>query len=207
MINPVTGWFEIAQYEDKRSISIENLVETMWMSRYPRPIETTYDQGNGFFGHDIIKPLIEMEYTITSKPSTSGNPMSNAVLEMIQQVLGNLVRTFNISTNTYVDRHDPQTGILAAAEFVLFSTTNRQKGYSPGQLIFCRYMVISIKNRVDWELICQQKQTQTNKDNTREKKLRTDYDYKVGDKVMLTNQTAYTYYMPYKGPFGHSAAV
>ena len=63
-------------------------------------------------------------------------------------------------------------------------------------------MVISIKNRVDWELICQQKQTQTNKDNTREKKLRTDYDYKVGDKVMLTNQTAYTYYMPYKGPFG-----
>ena len=92
MINPVTGWFEIAQYEDKRSISIENLVETMWMSRYPRPIETTYDQGNGFIGHDIIKPLIEMEYTITSKPSTSGNPMSNAVLEKIHQVIKNLVQ-------------------------------------------------------------------------------------------------------------------
>ena len=44
MINSVTGWFEIAQYDDKTAISIVNLVETMWLSRYPRPIEITYDQ-------------------------------------------------------------------------------------------------------------------------------------------------------------------
>ena len=44
MIYPVTGWFEIMQYNDKRAISIANLVETTWLSRYPRPIETTYDQ-------------------------------------------------------------------------------------------------------------------------------------------------------------------
>ena len=37
MIDAVTGWFKIAQYEDKRAISIANLVETMWLSRYPRP--------------------------------------------------------------------------------------------------------------------------------------------------------------------------
>ena len=46
MIDPVTGWFEIAQYEDKIEISIANLVETTWLSRYPRPIEITYDQGS-----------------------------------------------------------------------------------------------------------------------------------------------------------------
>ena len=44
MINPVTGWFEIAQYEDKRAISIANLVEPKWMSIYPIPIEFAYDQ-------------------------------------------------------------------------------------------------------------------------------------------------------------------
>ena len=38
MIDPVTGWFEIAQYNDKIAISIADLVETMWMSRYPRSI-------------------------------------------------------------------------------------------------------------------------------------------------------------------------
>ena len=45
MIDPVTGWYEITQYNDKRVISIINLVETKWFSRYIRPMETMYDQG------------------------------------------------------------------------------------------------------------------------------------------------------------------
>ena len=45
MIDPVTGWFETAQYEDKIAISIANLVETTWMSIHYIPIEITYDQG------------------------------------------------------------------------------------------------------------------------------------------------------------------
>ena len=36
MINPVRGWFEIAKYNEKRAISIANLVETMWLSRHPK---------------------------------------------------------------------------------------------------------------------------------------------------------------------------
>ena len=28
MIDPIIGWFEIMQYDDKRSIFFENLVET-----------------------------------------------------------------------------------------------------------------------------------------------------------------------------------
>ena len=38
MIDPVTGWFEITEYNDKRALSIVNLVETTWLSRYPRPM-------------------------------------------------------------------------------------------------------------------------------------------------------------------------
>ena len=34
MIDPVTGWFEITQYNDKKGISILNLVETLWLSRF-----------------------------------------------------------------------------------------------------------------------------------------------------------------------------
>ena len=45
MIDPVTGQFEIAQYDDKRAVSIANLFETTWMSRYPIQTEITYDQG------------------------------------------------------------------------------------------------------------------------------------------------------------------
>ena len=80
MINPVRGWFEITQYENKRAISIANLVETTWMSRYPGPIEITYGQGKGFIGHAFRKYLIDTEYGINSKPSTLINPISNTVL-------------------------------------------------------------------------------------------------------------------------------
>ena len=45
IIDPITGWFEVIQYNDKRAITIADLVETAWMSRYPIPIEITYDQG------------------------------------------------------------------------------------------------------------------------------------------------------------------
>ena len=38
MIDPVTGWFEITQYNNKIVISIANLVESMWLSRYPIPM-------------------------------------------------------------------------------------------------------------------------------------------------------------------------
>ena len=102
MIYPVSGWFEVVQSDDKIAITIANLVETTWLSRYPRPIEITYNQGNEFIGHGFRKLLIEDEYGITAKPNTLVNPISNAILEQIRQVLGNLVRTFNIQ-QTYVD--------------------------------------------------------------------------------------------------------
>ena len=44
MIYPVTVWFEIMKYNDKISIAILKLVETTWMSRYPRSMEIMYDQ-------------------------------------------------------------------------------------------------------------------------------------------------------------------
>ena len=51
MIDPVTGWFEISQYEYKRFLSITNVVETTWLFRYPRQIEIMYDQGKEFVGN------------------------------------------------------------------------------------------------------------------------------------------------------------
>ena len=147
-IDTVTGLSEIIQYYDKRAISIANLVETTCISRYPIPMEMTYDQGSSFIHHELSKSLIETEYGITAKPSTWRNTASNAILEQIHQVLGNLVRTFNI-TQTYVDKEDPLLGILAAAAFEICSTKNNLKGYSLGKLIIGRDIIPPIKHNVD----------------------------------------------------------
>ena len=45
VIDPVTGWSQVTKYNDRRAMAIANLVETTWLSRYPRPMDITYDQG------------------------------------------------------------------------------------------------------------------------------------------------------------------
>ena len=123
-----------------------------------------YEQGKEFIGHDFRKSLIEEEYGVTSKPRTLANTMSNAALERINQVIGNLVRTYNIS-KTFIDKYDPWSVILAEAAFVIISTKNRIKVHSPGQLIFGRDTILPIEHTVDWELLRQRNQTQINKYN------------------------------------------
>ena len=113
-------------------------------------MEVTYYQVSEFIVHEFIKYLIEMKYGITAKPNTSGNSMSNAILERNNQVLGNLLRTCNI-TQHCVDKDDSWSRILSAAAFVIISTTDRLKAYIPGQLIFGRDIILPIKRTMDWE--------------------------------------------------------
>ena len=62
-----------------------------------------------------------MEYKITVKPITLVNPINDEIFKNIRQVTGNLVLTCNIN-QTYDDKYDPWSGILAAAAFVILST-------------------------------------------------------------------------------------
>ena len=101
---------------------------------------------------------------ICRKTLPAPSATSNVVLGRIHQVIGNLVQTLNIS-QIYVDKNDPWIGILAAAVLAIRSTTNRQKGYSPDQLIFGCDIILLIKHTVGWELILQMKHTQINKYN------------------------------------------
>ena len=64
-----------------------------------------------------------------------------------------------MSIDTYVDKNDPWTGILAVVAFEIFSKTDsRQKGCSPCQLIFGHDIIISINKRWIKKLIRQKKQ-------------------------------------------------
>ena len=90
---------------------------------------------------------------------------------------------------------------MVASAFTIISTTNWKKGYSPGQLIFGRGIILLIRHKVDLGLIRQRKQAQINKYDISENRHRVEYDYKVGYKVMLNNHNTYIYETPYKVPF------
>ena len=58
-MDPVTGWFEITQYNNKKEMIIARLVEITWLVWYPWPVEITYDQGREFLGHKVKSSLVE----------------------------------------------------------------------------------------------------------------------------------------------------
>ena len=119
MIDPATGWFEIHQYDDKRAITVANIAEEEWFSRYPWPTQVTYDRGTEFIGQEFQKMLDD--YGIHKKPITTRNPQANAIVERVHQVIGNIIRMFELQDN-YLDEDDPWKGILSATAFAVHAT-------------------------------------------------------------------------------------
>ena len=131
MIDPATGWFEIHQYDDKRSITVANIAEQEWFSRYPWPTQITFDRGSEFIGKDFQHMIIN-DYGIKGKPITMRNPQANAIVERVNQVIGNIMRTFELEDN-YLDEEDPWKGILSATAFAVratFHTTLQQNPWA-----------------------------------------------------------------------------
>ena len=62
--------------------------------------------------------------------------------------------------------------------------------YITGQLVFGHGKITLIKNMTDWEVVHQRKKTKINKDNIRKNRKLFDRNYKLGDKVMLTNNNS-----------------
>ena len=199
MIDPATGWFEIHQYDDKRSITVANIAEQEWFSRYPWPTQVTFDRGSEFIGKDF-KQMIKRDYGIKGKPITVRNPQANATVERVHQVIGNIIRTFELEDN-YLDEDDPRKGILSATAFAVRSTYHTTLQKSPGQLVFGRDMIFNIKHEANWEIIKKRKQNLINKNNERENSKRIEHEYKEGDLVMLLRGTENKYEKPYNGPF------
>ena len=199
MIDPATGWFEIEQYDDKRSITIANITEQVWLTRYPRPTQITFDRGSEFIGEDF-KTMVKNDYGIKDKPITVRNPQANAIVERVHQVLGNMIRTFELEDN-YLDEDDPWKGILCAAAFAIRSTYHTTLKKTPGQLVFGRDMVLNIQHEANWEYIRARKQELINKNNKRENSKRVEHEYKLGDLVLLRRGTENKYERPYNGPY------
>ncbi|MFM8622685.1 MAG: RNase H-like domain-containing protein, partial [Holophagaceae bacterium] len=119
MIDPATGWFEMKQLHSKRADEVANAVEMTWLTRYPWPQEITYDAGPEFKAE--FQKMIREEYGIKGKPITIRNPQSNAMIERIHGVVGDMIRTFDMST---IDEDDdnPFEGLVTAICWAVRST-------------------------------------------------------------------------------------
>jgi len=181
MVDPVTGWFEYAQlYEDAPTAKrCQEILDTVWLARYPRPKEIGFDNG-GEFKKEFSQLCKNMG--MKEKVSLPWNPQSNSVLERIHQILADCLRTFELEDKE-IDSSaaDPFEEYLAQAAYAIRSGFHATHGYSPGELVFGRNMFLPVDTTVDWEKVKDRKQRAIARSNKRENSKRTEHVYKPGD--------------------------
>jgi hypothetical protein len=211
MIDPATSWFEIVElpvsqlperdiptgtqgrtgtdthkqqkepYFDKTSATVGSLINRTWFSRYPRSQYIIYDNGSEFKLH--FETLCD-SYGLKRKPTSVKNPQANAILERVHQTIMGMLRTADIDMADTVSESDI-ADFLTNAAWAVRSTYHTVLKASPGAAIFGRDMLFDIPFLADWNKIGDYRQRQTDRNTARENKTRVDWDYKVGDKVLV----------------------
>ena len=183
MIDPATGWFEMAQIPNKTAAEIADVTEKTWFTHYPLPQWIVFDRGTKFMAG--FTNMCHNDYGLKRKPITTRNPQSNAIIERIHQTIGNIIRTFDVSN---IVNNNPWSGILAATMFAVCKMYHTTLQAFPMQLVFGQDAILNIKHVADWEHIWQHKQLQIIHNKKRENMRRNNHQYKVGDKILVKHK-------------------
>ena len=163
MIDPATGWFEMAQIPNKTTEEIADIPVKTWFTCYPLPQRIVFDRGTKFMAE--FDKMCQNDYSLKKKPITTRNPHSNAIIKQIHQTIGNIIRTFDVS---YMVNTDPWSGILSATIFAVCATYYTTLQAYSMHLVFGRDAILNIKHVVVWEHIRKHKQLRMNRNYKRE---------------------------------------
>ena len=181
MIDPATGWFEIAEIPAKSADVVMDTLEQTWLVRYPRPTEVIMDRGREFMAE--VKKSLKDDYGITRKLITTRNPQANAMVERAHQTLGNMLATMRLDQDE--DVHDRWNGVLSAVAFAMRATVHTTTRATPMQLVFGRDAIHNVRFQADWQYIKERRQRLIVQNNERENAKRTPHTYQAGDRVMI----------------------
>ena len=199
MIDPVTGWFEIAEIPAKTADVVINVLEHTWLVRYPRPTEVIMDRGREFMAE--VQSALKDEYGVKRKLITTRNPQANAMVERAHQTIHNMIATQQIKTKDDLPDGSWQ-GILSAVGFAMRATIHTTTRATPMQLVFNRDAINNISFEADWQFIKEHRQRLIRQNNERENAKRTPHTYQIGDRVMIEQYQHRKYGQPrFKGPY------
>jgi hypothetical protein len=154
------------------------------LSRYPRCHYIIYDNGSEF---KLNFEYLCETYGIKRKPTTVKNPQANAIWERLHQVLGQMLRTSELDMAKTITPDDVNV-FLNNAAWAICSTYHTVLKASPGAAIFGRDVLFDILFIADWNKIEDYRQCQTDLSMARKNSKQVDYDYKVGNKVLVTQE-------------------
>ena len=148
MIDPATGWFDMAQIPNKTAAEIADITEKTWFTRYPLPQRIVFDCGTKFMAE--LSKMCQNNYILKRKPITTRNPQPNAIIKWIHQTNGNVIQTFDVSN---IVNHDIWSVILCVTMFPVRATYHTTLQAYPMQLVFVRDKIFNTKHVANWEHI------------------------------------------------------
>ncbi len=169
---------------DKTSERIARLVTNTWLSRYTRCRYIIYNNGSEF---KLNFEYLCETYGIKRKPTMIKNPQANAILEHLHQVLGQMLCTYELDMAETITPDDVDV-FLDNAAWAICSTYHTVLKASPGAAIFGHNMLFDIPFIADWNKIGDYRQHQTDLDTACINSKQVNYDYKVGNKVLVTTE-------------------
>jgi hypothetical protein len=143
-----------------------------------------YNNGSEFklHFHNLCKT-----YGVKCKPTSIKNPQGNAILEHMHAVFTNMLCTAKLDMAKLVNASDIDI-FIADAAWAIHSTHHTVLKASPGAAIFGQDMLFDILSIADWKIIGEHRQRLNDLNTDLENKGRIDYDYKVGQKILVRNK-------------------
>ncbi len=132
MIDPATGWFEVKDVKRQTADACMAAFDDTWLSRYPRPQILGYDNGSEY---KATFNQMRKNYGMKKRRSTEYNPQSNGIVERVHQVLGDMLRTFELEERE-LDPDNPWSEFLTAVGYAIRSTYHTTLEATPAQLVF-----------------------------------------------------------------------
>ena len=154
------------------------------MARHPWSKRCIHDNGGEFTGWEFQNLL--RAASIKDVPTTIRNPRANAICEIMNQTVGNVLRVL-LYTNpprivaNEADRIDQ--ALAMAMHSIRLNVTTTLKG-TPGYLVFGRDMFLDIPLIDDWQVIQKHRQTLVNERLIRVNQVCRSFDYIQGKRVL-----------------------
>jgi hypothetical protein len=143
-----------------------------------------YNNGSEFKLH--FRALCKT-YGVKRKPTSIKNPQAKAIMERIHAVSTNMLHTTKLNLAKSVNASDINI-FLEDAKWPICSTHHTVLKASPGAAIFGQDMLFDILFIADCKKIVEHRQRLTDLDTAHENEGRIDYDYKVGQKILVWNK-------------------
>ena len=146
-IDSATCYPEFTYIKNKTSYHVAKIFESQWLYRYPLPQQVVYDSGCEFTGHEFQELL--NSYDIKPVQLTVKNPQANSLIERVHLTLADILRIHKFQEDPRQQWEDQMQEILQHTAFAIRATVNSTTGYSPGQLVFNRDMLLPFKVNVN----------------------------------------------------------